>query len=645
MKYNLCKFKYLRLAILTIFSFIVSCSIFDAEETISGITPVGSIRDSFDVFDLNHVDMTTTSDNELYLLERNNGVFKADLQTKVWRHILKTGCCNDKIFSIGENDLFVYEKYAVSILHSADKGNTWEKISCPSAMLMRSDEEKRIWLVDRENDLYISEDKGKTWDKGHFNRMVHDILYDKETHSLWITSGNEIYKSADYGRSFSQIPTPVTSKYDTESDKLTLGSDKNYYYVHQRGFVYKTDKEHIEWKEVDGEKDGNPFSDDINDGETVSCEGDNCLWILTDNGILSKVCSDEVTKYKMRAELPIQLDCQNRDTIHNNIIVYYNGIYYYVRNKHIYCKERAEDILLEKTEKWYRYLDLDSKVCYLWKDKDGVYMCDENFKKYQINQEIDSIKSYKSEFDDFREKKIEKIIIIQGLIACESSFSSLTYLPSKDGFVKTKENQTGDHMFENMPQNISKASVQKLQQCVYDVMCGVEDTSYIKLTKNDLNNYKNKLDKDIELFEDENIDILDRYFYLDYYWNRRHSIGKKELRFLSASLDTLNITQQKQSIIFSKTYKIDKIDIEGYYDFCVVFLCFDDGSSLALRSNVSIEPVFLRCPWTAFYNGEPYSLKSVGVGKSIDEMTQGKLLSDCNTKEHALKTIFRYLLE
>ena len=67
MKDNLCKFKYLRLAILTIFSFIVSCSIFDAEETISGITPVGSIRDSFDVFDLNHVDMTTTSDNELYL--------------------------------------------------------------------------------------------------------------------------------------------------------------------------------------------------------------------------------------------------------------------------------------------------------------------------------------------------------------------------------------------------------------------------------------------------------------------------------------------------------------------------------------------------------------------------------------------------
>lgn len=643
------KLNYLRFALTAILFVIVSCTNYDADKTKSVNTPIGSIRDSFDVFRGDFVDMTVTSDNELFLLERNHGVYKADLQTKVWRLILKTGYWNSKIFSIGEKDLFVYEEYADSFSHSADKGKIWEKLPYPSTPInsICSDNEKRIWLVDDKKDLYLSEDKGNSWNKLDLHLNINSILYDKEYHSLLIVSGKKLLKSVDYGLSFFPISTPAYPEHTTESDLPVLNSDKNHYYLHQDRTVYKTDKKHIEWKETGEErKEKTQFPDNPNVKIIATCEVGDHSWSLTDNGYLSEVYNNEVTSYKMSTELPIQLTCKKKDTTLNNM-VYFNGIFYYAKDKHIYCKEEAKDILLEKTEKWYRYLDFESKINYLWKNGNGVFLCDENFKKYQINQEIDSIKPYKSEIVDINENKIERITIRKVLALCDGGLSctSFIYEPRKDNYEKTKTEKLGFYEFEDMPQNISKASVNKLLQCVYNAMSGDTDTFCIKLTKPDLNNYKNKLDKDIALFEKKNIDdtycVVHEYDYLrDFTKNK--PIRLNDLRFLSSCLDTLNISQQMQDLISSKT----NIK-EDAYDFCCIFLCFNDGNVLMLKDNgiFSVQPDFLRCPWTAFYNREPFLLKSIGVGKCIDEMTQGILLSDCNSKEDALKTILKYLLE
>lgn len=71
--------KYLKLTFLTIFLFIFNYASF--------ATPAGTIRDSFDIFRW-YITMTITANNNLYLLDKENGVFKADLKSKIWKSIL-----------------------------------------------------------------------------------------------------------------------------------------------------------------------------------------------------------------------------------------------------------------------------------------------------------------------------------------------------------------------------------------------------------------------------------------------------------------------------------------------------------------------------------------------------------------------------
>lgn len=352
----------------------------------------------------------------------------------------------------------------------------------------------------------------------------------------------------------------------------------------------------------------------------------------------------KVIRYKMDTEDSIQLTFQKRDTTHKNI-AYYNGIYYYAKNNHVYCmKENIHSSSHEKKEKWYRYIDLDTNISYLWKNKNGVYMCDANFNKYQINNEIDSVKSHKSKVENFNAKIISKMLIRKGVLGCEGAFTHiLSYELNNEVYVKMNEEKFDDDK-NDMPRYVSKDYVEELKQCIYSIMCGEEDTPRLILSKKFFSRYKDSLDEDIAILERNDLtgfDTIHRYDYL-YDLANLNQINLKDLRTLSTCLDTFNFTQQMQNLIFSKPN-----NEKSTYDFCTLCLVFDDGNYLMLIGNesVSIQPSFLRCPWTALYNGEPFLLKSLSVGFCIDKMTQGKLLSECNTKEHALKTILKYLLE
>lgn len=482
--------------------------------------------------------MATTSDGELYLLDRNNGVLRADFNTKVWRQILKSEYWYDKIFTEGISDLYIYEEHSDSLLHSSDKGNTWETCA-------------------------INQIKGKITDKTQKN-----ILQD--------------------------------------SDKI-------------KGRIIG------------------------------SCTGNGCVWILTENGYLNKVQNGEVTSYRMTTDLPIKLNCRKRDTTHRDM-TYYNGIYYYVYKNHVYCMNESQNQLVKNAEKWYRYLDVDSKINYIWKNKNGVYICDEKFNKFQINQETDAIKPYKSEFVDLKKGVIEKIKIRKGYHSCEgglSDYTELTYELKNDEFVKTKEEKLGQgYISEAIPQKISKVSVDKLLECVYNAMCGDKDTTCIELTDSDFTDYKRKLNKEIEKLESKHVSEEEEIVYLENdYIEEYEIITLKDLHIWSSILDTLKSTQQMQNVIFSASSDINNDEAELSGDFCVILLGFKDGRWLVLNDNYNYSEThnYLRCPWIAQYDGDPFILKSLAIGKSIDEMTEGKLLQECNSKEHAIKTTIRYL--
>ena len=116
-------------------------------------------------------------------------------------------------------------------------------------------------------------------------------------------------------------------------------------------------------------------------------------------------------------------------------------------------------------------------------------------------------------------------------------------------------------------------------------------------------------------------------------------IKVKDLRNLSSLLDRLKITQDTIHTILTKNSNISATDSR----FNIVHLILNDGSWLRFENN-DIVPNYLCCPWIAFYKGEPFLLKSLAVGKSIDDMTNGKFMPECNTKEYAIGKILKHYL-
>lgn len=640
--------KPLRISLLTLFSLIFNCASF--------ATPIWTIRDSFDIFRW-YIEMTITPDNNLYLLDNEYGVFKADMDSKIWKHILN-GDYKELIIT-GENNLFVSADLSDTIFHSQNKGQTWEKISIgisSSIHTMCSDNEKYVWILDYKDNIYFTEDNGKSWAKDsvfkHTIEGINDcdiknIQYDKEDKSLWIiTEDNHrtrpmLFRSVDKGLSFAQIPTPADQIKDYDKKAATgwinISSDEDYYYVHQNNIVCKTRKDHIEWEIVDEEKTKQLQFPDCYGRIIGRCSKNDTIWFYTDNGYLCNYHDGEITATKMSTEKPINIYQEEKDTLYNSM-TYYNGIYYYAGYKSIYCKDG-------NSENWYRYLDSDKDPQYVWKNHNGVYMSDKNFNKYQINQEIDSIKPYVENLADFKDKRINKVIIEKGSIGCEDGYTDgfkIVYKLKNEHFIVDEKTIYGEGgIRKEMPRKITKSSAENLLQYSYRAMCGIIDTIQFELTDKDLKLYKEEIDTKISNHNDEvylsghdfsfaNKEDYD--FIYDY-------IKVKDLRNLSSLLDRLKITQDTIHTILTKNSNISATDSR----FNIVHLILNDGSWLRFENN-DIVPNYLCCPWIAFYNGEPFLLKSLAVGKCIDDMTNGKFMPECNTKEYAIGKILKHYL-
>ena len=112
------------------------------------------------------------------------------------------------------------------------------------------------------------------------------------------------------------------------------------------------------------------------------------------------------------------------------------------------------------------------------------------------------------------------------------------------------------------------------------------------------------------------------------------------MKFLSSCVDTLKIDKNAQQTILTK----DNDSFCTTTNHTLVQITMNDNSSLNLQ-DYSYIPNYLHCPWIAFYNGEPFLLRSLAVGKCIDDMTKGKFMPECNTKEYAIGKILNHYLD
>ncbi len=436
---------------------------------------------------------------------------------------------------------------------------------------------------------------------------------------------------------------------------MTITENNDIYIYDYRNGTLKADLESKIWKSVNDEisfseintqtypieKKTNTlqFQDSLYGNIIYEYTKGNDSWLLTNLGYLCKLSGKIITAYKMRAERPIQLNAKEKDTLYNSM-TYYNGIYYYARYKSIYCKDG-------NSGNWYRYLDSNKETQYVWKDHNGVYMCDENFNKYQINQEIDSIKPYVENLADLKNKQINKVIIERGTIGCEDGhtdgFKIIYRLKNKHFFVDEKTIYGEGSILKKMPRKITKSSIENLLQYSYKAMCGIIDTIPFELTDKDFKKIKDEIDcklASVKETQNELFLLSDDFSFINEDEDYDYRITVNDMRNLSTKLDTLKITKDILNTILTDLY-LNYFSTERRYR--IVKLIMNDGSWLKFENEAYI-PNYLCCPWTILYNGNPFIVKSLAVGKSIDDMTNGKFMPECNTKEYAIGKILKHYL-
>ena len=436
---------------------------------------------------------------------------------------------------------------------------------------------------------------------------------------------------------------------------MTITENNDIYIYDYRNGTLKADLESKIWKSVNDEisfseintqtypieKKTNTlqFQDSLYGNIIYEYTKGNDSWLLTNLGYLCKLSGKIITAYKMRAERPIQLNAKEKDTLYNSM-TYYNGIYYYARYNSIYCKDG-------NSGNWYRYLDSDKDLNYVWKDHNGVYMCDENFDKYQINQEIDSIKPYVENLANLKDKQISKLIIERGTIGCEDGYTDgfkIVYKLKNKHFIVDEKTIYGEgNILKEMPRKITKSSTENLLLYSYRAMCGIIDTIPFELTDKDVKKIKDEIDSKLESFKESQNELFlfsEDFSFINEDEDFIYIIKINDLRNLSAKLDTIKITKDILNTILTDP-NLNYYMTEQRYR--IVKLIMNDGSWLKFE-NKAYCPNYLCCPWTTLYNGNPFIVKSLAVGKCIDDMTKGKLLAGYNEKEYALGRIIIHLL-
>lgn len=134
----------------------------------SNIKYIVTTKDTYDYvkgFEIR--DMAVTNENDIYIMYFPYGILKADLNTFTWKPIEDTLEIGRYTFllPLDKEDLFaVNQWHRTKTQCSSDGGKSWE-----NGYVFRfidavyTDKEKSIWMVDKNMELFLSQDKGYTW--------------------------------------------------------------------------------------------------------------------------------------------------------------------------------------------------------------------------------------------------------------------------------------------------------------------------------------------------------------------------------------------------------------------------------------------------------------------------------------------------
>jgi hypothetical protein len=140
-----------------------------------------------------------------------------------------------------------------------DKGKSWEKVNFGDNSWIYdicTNKYGEAWMGGSSGNMFYSSDHGKNWNKlnSPFSESTRMCSISMTDHNNGISGAlyNSIYKTIDNWKTFSKISTPFEQKkYTTQKSNNRINKVRywnNYIIVNQANHIFYTDKKNIRWK-------------------------------------------------------------------------------------------------------------------------------------------------------------------------------------------------------------------------------------------------------------------------------------------------------------------------------------------------------------------------------------------------------------
>jgi len=619
-------------------------------------------------------DFYVAKNGNCYVVNGVGNVFKTNLSSSVWTdimlkeedHLLGPGLTT--VYELQDSVLLLGGSFfrSGSISRSVDGGKSFDNDMTQTSYIdaMYSDGANRVWAVDIEQDLYYSEDAGKTWTK---KPIYTDEKVDNRTSSIYFeadgkvgyitTYRNSILKTTDGGDSFTRIPTPgdqlpnKSKRYGASEVKCFVPVGKHYF-VEQYGHIYMSGQDSICWQKVDSLKwiarsselglfaitssanvaffdsDLNlkwmqkmpepllneamlPISGSLFSEANLKCVCDGQVYfLLTDSYDICSIGEKGVKMYTFYSDKKIEY---NEDYLQYSRVDTLKGMILKSDGRDVVCRASSGS--------WYRLASIPREIRNQWTDKENYYVSDFYLNKYKIDCEHRRVEPYESNLAELDSLTIESIVLETYSGGCIGSpiHNAVRYELNAEGdFERRKFFKLSTP--NRFPKKLEKADLDSLWAALKKGLDGKPESIPFSVTEEDKKCYRRYVDKKLSDFIKE--EGVRDFFYL-----------------FADSINTLDAGTIANILSMGDPYGIDATGINQTN---FVFI-LSNGESLLLR-NLKLSPNYLAIPWLASYKGEDFAVRSLRVGLWLDAVTKGLFLR-CTTKEQAMWQIARYYWE
>lgn len=544
------------------------------------------------------------------------------------------------------------------VYRSENRGKDWEKVvfgkgSWIDAAYVSKD--GKSWMSGSSQLIYYTQDYGKTWQEfdkveKSGNLRFNAIHFAPDgLHGLFGSTWNVIYRTKDNCKTWEQIPTPLgqkkikwvtTNRNDQPRiDKIRVLNNR--YIAKQQGKVCYTNSDRIDWTVIE-----NAIDFEITDDGELYIVNRDCSVSLLDHNLNHKWDSKErVDPYCVLAVQNGSLFAVNHASVYkiNEREFIHNGLFttdIKIGEPDITINWKSETIGLSDRDilrfnypenAWYRSMILPSGLSGLFVYEGNLLTTKNLDSYYKINLQDNSVEEYRlpEQLFDISKQPVHSFSIESGSQGCfHSELQVEKYVRNGNIFSKTK-NDVGRSLglSKEKPASIINSILGEINNTKPKTLSVKE----LGITLDDIKRYKQ--------------DIRDKIKKKEGGWDH---LDLKTFPGEDTDYDFyLNIVDSLEAIPDSVFTKIFDSQSTGFWstttNWIKLSITLENNDSITI-SNREYQPNYYYSPWIVTYNDLRLKCISFELGKLIDKLSEGKILSkEVTDKKYALFRIADYL--